>query len=69
MTKHNVLTAKLALVSSIGVALTFFLINNAMTTSNYAVSFYSQAGAFVVGMFSLGGVIATLVYFLSTEEN
>ena len=69
MTKHNIQTIKLAIVSSLGVALTYFLATNAMTNAKPFVAYGSQLGAFVIGMFTTLGVIATLVYFLVGEEN
>ena len=69
MTKQNKMTIKLATLSSIGVALTYSLATNAMTNANPFVAYGSQLGAFVVGMFSLIGVISTIVYFLVEEES
>jgi hypothetical protein len=68
MTKRNTLTLKVAILSALGVSLTFFLGNTAMTTLDAYVSAFSQMGAFVLGMFSLIGVISTLVMFLVDEE-
>jgi hypothetical protein len=68
MTKRNTLTLKVAILSALGVSLTFFLGNTAMTTVDAYVSVFSQMGAFVLGMFSLIGVISTLVMFLVDEE-
>jgi hypothetical protein len=69
MTKQNVMTIKLAILSTLGVALTYFLATNAMTNDNSLVAYGSQLGAVVVGIFSGLGVIATIVYFLVEEES
>jgi hypothetical protein len=68
MTKQNKLTIKVAILSALGVALTFFLANTSVTTPDAATSVFSQMGAFVLGMFSLIGVISTVVMFL-VEDN
>ena len=69
MTKQNVMTIKLATLSTLGVALTFFLGNYAMNNISSIVGYGSQLLAVVVGVFSAIGVIATLVYFLVEEES
>ena len=69
MTKQNVMTIKLAILSTLGVALTFFLGNYAMNNINSIIGYGSQLLAVVVGVFSAIGVIATLVYFLVEEES
>ena len=68
MTKQNVMTIKLATLSTLGVALTYFLGNYAMNNITSVVGYGSQLLAVVVGVFSALGVIATLVYFLTEEE-
>jgi hypothetical protein len=68
MTKQNKITIKLAILSSVGVALVFLLGNNAMTNANPFLAYGSQLGAVVLGVFTTIGVIATLVYFLTEEE-
>jgi hypothetical protein len=67
MTKQNRLTVKLAILTTLGIGLTFFLGNNAMTNTNGALAFGSQLGAVVVGIFSALGLIATLVYLLTED--
>jgi Mg2+ and Co2+ transporter CorA len=63
------MTIKLATLSTLGVALTFFLGNYAMNNISSIVGYGSQLLAVVVGVFSAIGVIATLVYFLVEEES
>jgi Mg2+ and Co2+ transporter CorA len=62
------MTIKLATLSTLGVALTYFLGNYAMNNITSVVGYGSQLLAVVVGVFSALGVIATLVYFLTEEE-
>jgi Mg2+ and Co2+ transporter CorA len=69
MTKQNVMTIKLATLSTLGVALTYFLGNYAMNNITSVVGYGSQLLAVVVGVFSALGIIATLVYFLTEEES
>jgi Mg2+ and Co2+ transporter CorA len=69
MTKQNVMTIKLATLSTLGVALTYFLGNYAMNNITSVVGYGSQLLAVVVGVFSALGVIATIVYFLVEEES
>jgi Mg2+ and Co2+ transporter CorA len=69
MTKQNVMTIKLATLSTLGVALTYFLGNYAMNNITSIVGYGSQLLAVVVGVFSALGVIATIVYFLVEEES
>jgi Mg2+ and Co2+ transporter CorA len=69
MTKQNVMTIKLATLSTLGIALTFFLGNYAMNNITTILGYGSQLLAVPIGIFSGIGVIATIVYFLVEEES
>jgi hypothetical protein len=63
------MTIKLAILSTLGVSLTFFLGNYASNNITSLIGYGSQLLAVVVGIFSAIGVIATIVYFLVEEES
>lgn len=67
MTKQNKTTVKLAVLTTLGIGLTFFLGNNAMTNANGFIAYGSELAAVVVGIFSGLGLIITLVYFLTED--